>query len=699
MLSFLVPIVSIVVALLLAPRSWLAGPCARAWAIRGALVCVTLVVARYLWWRVTETLPIGSDLSRSGAVFSWALFSIEMASWTDTAILFLTLSRQRNNSAVADHAEDLLRDTKPADLPYVDVFIATFNEDLDVLEKTIVGATSLDWPRDRLKIYVLDDGKRQWLAEYCASQGVRYLTRETNEHAKAGNINAAIKRTDGEFFMVLDADFVPQHNFLFRAIGLFDDPKVGIVQIPHNFYNADPMQTNLGLRKSLPDDQRLFFETIMCGRDGWDNAFCCGSNSITRRTAIEAIGGSMPTGSITEDMLLTMALLRKGFVTRYLNERLAVGLAPESLSAMYVQRCRWARGAIQMLFLREGPLGPGLRPMQRIMFLPLHWITQPWMISATLLTPTICLWTGWSPLPTATIQDIVSFQFPALLATLGIICLIAPKSFFPLASTVHAAIHVPRIMPTVINTLLRPHGHAFKVTPKGSAAGSAADTIMVYAPIIVILLSASGLYLNLSSETRLVTSLNQVPMLAFWAIASMVVLSIVQVVAISSNRMVRGERFDVDLTCAISTFPSEYLGAKIEDLSMSGAGLRLDDPCSIKDDVEWICLVIPDVGSVAAQIQRRGAGKIGVAFEFLTQEQRHVLLQILFTRGLDNSTHIDHGLSSSIQLIKRVLTSDTRPSAPNPVHNGHKQTLPDWLRIEVEQAEVRPNQPSISAGM
>jgi len=110
-----------------------------------------------------------------------------------------------------------------------------------------------------------------------------------------------------------------------RTMGFFEDPKVGIVQVPHAFYNHDPMQANLALRKSLPDDQRFFFEAIMPSRDGWDAAFCCGSNSVTRRAAMRAVGDALPTDSITEDMLLSLVLLRQGYVTRYLCERLAFG--------------------------------------------------------------------------------------------------------------------------------------------------------------------------------------------------------------------------------------------------------------------------------------------------------------------------------------------------------------------------------------
>ena len=164
-------------------------------------------------------------------------------------------------------------------------------------------------------------------------------------------------KTSADFVAIFDADFIPQRNFLMRTIGFFADPTIGVVQVPHAFYNYDPTQSSLALQTTLPDDQRFFFEAVMPSRDGWDAAFCCGSNSVTRRAALRSVGDVLPTESITEDMLFSITLLRKGYITRYLCERLAVGLAPEGLKAFFVRRRRWARGAMQILYLAAGPLG------------------------------------------------------------------------------------------------------------------------------------------------------------------------------------------------------------------------------------------------------------------------------------------------------------------------------------------------------
>ncbi len=375
---------------------------------------LAIVLTTYLSWRLTVTvLPVEGSLAQE--VFVWVVFVAECWLWYETVLLCLVLSRRTDRSAEAD-AHEIRLNAVRSDLPDVDVFIASYNEPVDVLEKTIAGAMALDWPAARLHVHVLDDGRRDWLRTYCQERGVHHLTRADNTHAKAGNINAALCRTDSPFILVLDADFVPQQRMLMRSMGFFDDPRIGIVQMPHHFFNATPLQTNLDMRATLPDEQRFFFDVIQPGRDGWDCAFCCGSNGIIRRAAIDSIGGAMPMESITEDMLLTMALLRKGFITRYLGERLAIGLAPETLDAYFVQRARWAQGAIQFLYTAKGPLGPGLSILQRCLFNPSHWLSQSFCQPLAMATPAIFLLTGLPPLVGASLEDIVRYQLPAIAA-------------------------------------------------------------------------------------------------------------------------------------------------------------------------------------------------------------------------------------------------------------------------------------------
>lgn len=519
----------------------------RSWIWMHMLLAAVLLalLGRYLWWRLTVTTD-GASLATAEGAFVWTLLVIETLAWIDAMILVVLLLRRRDRNTEADAHEARLRATDPARFPVVDVFIATYNEGRDVLEKTLVGATRLDWPADRLRVHVLDDGRRDWVGDLARAAGAAHVTRADNAHAKAGNINAALVRTTGEFILVLDADFVPQRNMLMRMMGFFDDPKVGIVQAPHTFFNADPVQAGLNLRDKMPDDQRFFFDDIMRGRDGWGVAFCCGSNGILRRSAMEEIGGGLPTGSITEDMLLTLAMLRKGRRTVYLHEPLALGLAPESLGAFFVQRARWARGALQMLFLRDGPLGPGLTFAQRIFFMPSHWLVQSLAQSAAMATPAVFMLTGMRPLLNASLEDVLSYQIPALVLILLLLRWMAPRNFFPLAATVLGVLQAFRLLPVVLGTLVKPFGHAFKVTPKGADArgGMARDlpTLMMSLGLVAALIL--GLALASDPDWHGDALAGMVPVVVGWTLINVAVLLVVSVVAITPPALRQEERFE-----------------------------------------------------------------------------------------------------------------------------------------------------------
>ena len=105
--------------------------------------------------------------------------------------------------------------------PTVDILICTYNEDIKLLSKTIISAQKLQYPKEKLKIYVLDDGNRAELKQQCKKFKVNYITRPNNTGAKAGNINNALPQITGELFAVLDADMVCKPNFLTETVRIF----------------------------------------------------------------------------------------------------------------------------------------------------------------------------------------------------------------------------------------------------------------------------------------------------------------------------------------------------------------------------------------------------------------------------------------------------------------------------------------------
>ena len=175
----------------------------------------------------------------------------------------------------------------------VDVFIATYNEPLDLVLDTARAAQRITYPH---RTWILDDGNRAELRARAEAEGIGWITRSADwagmpRHAKAGNLNNALEATEGEFLLILDADMVPQPEILDRTLGYFRDERMGLVQTPQWFNNV-PEDDPLGSQAPL------FYGPIQEGKDGWNAAFFCGSNAVIRREALMQIGIARYAGEI-----------------------------------------------------------------------------------------------------------------------------------------------------------------------------------------------------------------------------------------------------------------------------------------------------------------------------------------------------------------------------------------------------------------
>jgi cellulose synthase (UDP-forming) len=654
-LQLLAPILFVIGTIyVLAP----ALPLSQSWARWVPFAAVWIVTARYAWWRLIITvLPAHGAWYEIGWV--WFCYAVELLALGDALILYLILLRRTDRHDEADRHERRLRGTNPEQLPSVDVYIPTYNEPLNVLEKTITGALCLDYPK--VQIWVLDDGRREWLKEFCESKGVGYIIRDNNAHAKAGNINHALTRTAADFVAVFDADFIPQQNFLMRTMGFFEDPKIGIVQVPHVFYNHDPLQANLAVRQSLPDDQRFFFEVIMPCRDAWDAAFCCGSNSVTRRSALRMVGDALPTDSITEDMLLTLTMLRQGFVTRYLCEPLAFGLAPESLKAFFVQRQRWARGGIQILFLRSGPLGPNLSFMHRLFFLPTPWLSQSMILLMTIIAPLVYLLTGILPLVNATGASSIFYILPMMLAMIGALRVYAPRQYFPLATQVLGTLQSFKLLPIVLSTLIKPHGHVFKVTPKGGGAAQSADERGIFnIAAALIALTAGGMVLNAIPDFRVIDQSALLPLVALWSGINIIVLFLVCMMSLQAPIYRTEERFKRNEQVWIFAASGRFIG-HIQDVSLSGAAIVADAQWAQAIQIsQEIHLFIEEVGFVKAKAVRKSGNMFAVHFLLPPSIERDLLIRRLFTTGFNTAEKEISSVAATRAILGSIVTLRSR---------------------------------------
>ena len=317
------------------------------------------VSGRYLWWRYTSTI-------RDDGPIALTLSCLLLAAET-YAFIVMVLGYFQVCWPLDRRPKKLPEDRST--WPAVDIFIPTYNESLEVIKPTVFAARNLDWPEDRINVYILDDGSRDWVEDFARQAGVNYIKRDEHNHAKAGNINNAMKHTSGEFITIYDCDHVPSSDFLTSTVGwLVHDKRIALVQTPHHFYSPDPFEKNLHLERGMPFENSLFHDYIQKGNDTWNAVMFCGSNAVMRRSALEEIGG-IAVETVTEDAHTSLKLNRRGWKSACISKPLASGLSTESLSAHIGQRIRWARGMIQIFRLDNPLLKKGLTLPQRLCFM------------------------------------------------------------------------------------------------------------------------------------------------------------------------------------------------------------------------------------------------------------------------------------------------------------------------------------------
>jgi cellulose synthase/poly-beta-1,6-N-acetylglucosamine synthase-like glycosyltransferase len=222
----------------------------------------------------------------------------------------------------------------------VDVFVTAYREPLEMVRHALAAAMAM---RGEKQVWLLDDGQDPALAELAQQLGCGYLTRTDRRHAKAGNMNAALPRTNGEIIAIFDIDHAPRPDFLERSLGYFDDPQVGFVQVMLTFRNF----TESWVARAATESSLEFYNPTYLGADRLGAATLMGSNALIRRTALESIGGYQP--GLAEDLATSLALHAAGWRSAYVGEPLAPGLSPSSLAAWSVQQLKWARGVFELL--------------------------------------------------------------------------------------------------------------------------------------------------------------------------------------------------------------------------------------------------------------------------------------------------------------------------------------------------------------
>ena len=584
----------------------------RAWAIRAIAVVALAVTVAYLLWRATSTLAMNVWW------VSIPLYIMEIHAAVGLGLFTFSLwdvdRRPQTREVLRTRAR-------------VAVLIPTYNEDLEVLMPTIAAALEM---RVKHETWVLDDGNRPEVAQLARELGARYLTRPTNEHAKAGNLNHALGIIEADLIAVLDADHVASPDFLTHTLGYFDDPKVALVQTPQEFYNLESFEHERGgVTKVEPLDaptsalfheQVLFYRILQPGKNRWGGAFWCGTGAVVRVSALRDVGG-VATDTITEDIHTTIRLHRKGWQTVYHNEVLARGLAASDAGTYQLQRHRWGTGAMQVL-RRENPLlVSGLTLPQRLTYAAtlLGWFDS-WRSLGYLLLPLVVIATGAVPIAADALTFMVFFGTTFLLGQLSLRVL-SRGCHRPILSILFEFVRMtPNFMATM--TLFTNRRAAFRVTPKGRTGGrNGAHVSPILTAMLVLSLVSVGWYgATLLGFTPVVY---EVP----WAVHAAFVWMLVNVglVWLAIHR-VRASRYAAERRSSVR-FATDFSGridgieTWVRDLSLTGARLEVPDASVVAPSGR---LVVETGGGrpivldgVARTTWTDRAGRTMVGFEFV----------------------------------------------------------------------------------
>jgi cellulose synthase (UDP-forming) len=618
--------------------------------VRTALsLCVIALALRYGYWRVSETTsPFNLSFS---ILWQWLYLTIELAVLSGCLITWLWLARSIDRSAEADAHETWYGDQPPL----VDVFIATYNEEEEIVERTIIGALHMDYTNYR--VWVLDDGKRDWLRQLALRHQVGYLTRADNRHAKSGNLNNGLAHVlaleePPEFIAILDADFITTRPFLRRAMALFHDSSTGIVQTPQHFFNPDPSQHNFCAMGTLPDDQRFTNCNELTWRDAWGLATSVGTSSVVRVSGLMRIGG-FPKEAVTEDTLTSLKFWTLGLQTAFLNEPLTQGLAVEGIRELLVQRGRWSLGNMQILRSRWGPQSLKYRGLGSYLFLFqlfLASIVNPVFMWFLLIAPSIFMFTGILPIQTDMLT-LAGYLLPFLIThAIGITWASKGANLWFITDATKLVENFSNFSAGLLG-LLRPKGHKFQVTAKG---GERAQTTIHWSLlrwlIPLYILTIGGILYNLNGTYAPLNNPDDLALATVWGFYNFVVITISVLLCFDLPRYGDELRLRINENAVVSDSGMRQYTIKLATMSIKDAFLtgQLVVPVGTKIYLSWRGL-----RTIPCQIVSTSTNGILISFDDDPQTKR-ALGQVLFSGEFMNSVSRGETLKSLWAIARRV---------------------------------------------
>ena len=634
---------------------------------RIALICLCLFISvRYMTFRAVDTIVYIDPITLAAML---GLFGAEAYGLLTYALgMFVNAYPLKRKPVVVGPDDE--------SLPSVDVFIPTYNEPNEMVSITAAAAAQMYYPKDKLKVYILDDGgtdqrlrdpnprraaqareRREdlsTLAEFLSEfHEVRYMTRQENLHAKAGNINQALCRTHpgpltgraretmesvcrleetvtedgGDLILILDCDHVPTRDFLLNTVGYFQqDPDLFLVQTPHFFVNPDPVERNLETYHDNPGENEMFYGAIQLGLDSWNASFFCGSAAVLRRSHLIEIGGLVGE-TITEDAETALTLHGRGYNSVYVSKPMVCGLSPETFDDFIVQRNRWTQGMIQ-IFLLKNPLFTGkMKFHQRLCYLNncIFWFFGLARVMF-FLAPLLFLIFGLN-VYNASLSQVLAYAIPHVVGAVALSDYMFGHVRRPFFSELYEFVQGVFNVPALVSVILRPRAPSFKVTPKDRSLTEDRLSPLALPFYLMMLMSLTGFGFGIYRLLARPWEINAVLIAGFWAVFNFIFVLLSLGVVWEHRQIRRRHRIFTDEPATLRREgATEVHHGRVVDISEDGFGIELDASARIDrgDSVELSSrdsygntLVLPAVA--ARTLERDGKLLCGCEFSFVNE--------------------------------------------------------------------------------
>jgi cellulose synthase (UDP-forming) len=625
--------------------------------------------SRYAWWRFHTVFNFFADPTTPWhSLDAFFILVLLMAEGYAFLILFLGYLQtvwplRRAPVPLPDN---------PLEWPEVDVIVPTYNEPLSVVRYTALAAAAMDYPPAKCHVYILDDGHRDDFRAFAQEAGIGYITRSDNKHAKAGNINHALKQLKSPFVAIFDCDHVPTRSFLQVTMGWFlRDCDLGMLQTPHHFYSPDPFERNLEQFRVIPNEGELFYGIVQDGNDFWNAAFFCGSCAVLRREALDEIGG-IATDTVTEDAHTSLRIQMRGWNTAYINIPQAAGLATERLSGHVKQRIRWARGMSQILRVDNPLLARGLEWPQRLCYFNamMHFMYGlPRLIF--LGAPLIYMLLGHTNIP-GYWAAILAYALPHLVLCNVTNSRIQGHHRHSFWNEIYETVLAPYIMLPTFLALINPKLGKFNVTDKGGVVDNSYFDGAIARPFVVLLV------LNMMGALAAIPRLYHVPLLGalndsrhagtvymnlFWIVFNIVVLGVATAVAHEAQQRRTTVRIRTTIPAIVRLADGTQIAGETEDISAGGVAIRLLETADIQLD-ERMRVSFPlraGDASLPSSVTRVDGKVLRLKFDAMTLPEQETLTMVLYSQadawlGWGESREADQPLRSLWRICKLSST-------------------------------------------